>query len=178
MLMPWSTARAASPNWSVGFVVDVRGRGPVVALGTDLVVGRPRREQAGSASAMSETSTELGMALGVATLGSVGTAVYRGLSRSPGTCPPRPPTPRETLWPGRPPRSRTSRRRSPTRCWPGREAFTSGLNVIGGMSTLLALGLAVAVVVGIRNRGADQEPDSTGTQEQAAAETQVAERSA
>jgi DHA2 family multidrug resistance protein-like MFS transporter len=35
-------------------------------------------ERAGAASAISETSSELGGALGIAILGSIGTAVYRG----------------------------------------------------------------------------------------------------
>jgi DHA2 family multidrug resistance protein-like MFS transporter len=47
-------------------------------LGTDLIVGAAPPERAGSASAVSETGTELGTALGIAILGSIGTAVYRG----------------------------------------------------------------------------------------------------
>ena len=37
----------------------------------------PRSERAGAASAISETSAELGGALGIAIFGSIGTAVYR-----------------------------------------------------------------------------------------------------
>lgn len=48
-----------------------------VTIGTDLVVGTAPPERAGAASAISETGAELGGALGVAVLGSVGTAVYR-----------------------------------------------------------------------------------------------------
>ncbi|NGN70151.1 MFS transporter, partial [Streptomyces sp. A7024] len=62
---------AASVLLEVGF-------GPVIALGTDLVVGSAPAEKSGSASAISETGTELGVALGVAVLGSVGAVVYRG----------------------------------------------------------------------------------------------------
>jgi DHA2 family multidrug resistance protein-like MFS transporter len=53
------------------------GVGPVGALGTDIVVAAAPVERAGAASALSETATELGGALGIAVLGSVGTAVYR-----------------------------------------------------------------------------------------------------
>lgn len=163
----------------VGFAITYAGGGPVVALGTDLVVGSAPPQQAGSASAMSETSTELGMALGVATLGSVGTAVYRGLLEVPGDVPAQAAdAARDTLAGAAAAVEDLPSEIADALLTPAREAFTSGLNAIGGVSTLLALGLAVAVVVGIRNRGADQEPDSTGTQEQAAAETQVAERSA
>lgn len=51
---------------------------PVVTLATELVVGSAPPERAGTASGISETSAELGASLGVALLGSIGTAVYRG----------------------------------------------------------------------------------------------------
>jgi DHA2 family multidrug resistance protein-like MFS transporter len=53
------------------------GVGPVGVLGTDLVVATAPAERAGAASALSETATELGGALGIAVLGAIGTAVYR-----------------------------------------------------------------------------------------------------
>src|SRR5256886_4299310 len=52
---------------------------PVVILATDLIVGSAPVERAGAASAISETSSELGGALGIAVLGSIGVAVYRGM---------------------------------------------------------------------------------------------------
>ncbi len=61
----------------VGFGLVYLGLGAIAALGTDLVVGAAPAEKAGSASAMSETVQELGLALGVAILGSLATAVYR-----------------------------------------------------------------------------------------------------
>jgi MFS transporter, DHA2 family, multidrug resistance protein len=62
---------AASVIYSIGI-------SPVVILATDLVVGSAPIERAGAASAISETSSEFGGALGIAILGSIGTAVYRG----------------------------------------------------------------------------------------------------
>ena len=53
------------------------GLAPVITLATELIVGSAPPEQAGAATGMSETSGELGGALGIAILGSVGTAVYR-----------------------------------------------------------------------------------------------------
>jgi len=50
----------------------------VFILTTDLVVGSAPPERAGAASAISETAVELGGALGIALLGSIGTVVYRG----------------------------------------------------------------------------------------------------
>jgi DHA2 family multidrug resistance protein-like MFS transporter len=53
------------------------GCGPIGALGTDILVAAAPPERAGAASAISETATELGGALGIALLGSLGTAIYR-----------------------------------------------------------------------------------------------------
>ena len=61
-----------------GFVVYSLGLAPVFTLATDLIVGSAPPEQAGAASAISETGSELGGALGIAILGSIGMAVYRG----------------------------------------------------------------------------------------------------
>jgi DHA2 family multidrug resistance protein-like MFS transporter len=53
------------------------GLAPVITLTTDVIVGSAPPERAGAASAISETGAELGGALGIAILGSIGTAVYR-----------------------------------------------------------------------------------------------------
>jgi DHA2 family multidrug resistance protein-like MFS transporter len=62
---------------AVGLAVSSFGLAPVFTLATDLVVGSAPPERAGSASAISETTAELGGALGIAILGSIGTAIYR-----------------------------------------------------------------------------------------------------
>jgi DHA2 family multidrug resistance protein-like MFS transporter len=61
----------------VGYAVWQLGCGPMVALGTDLVVGSVPPERAGGAAALSETSSELGFAIGITVVGSVVAAVYR-----------------------------------------------------------------------------------------------------
>ena len=61
----------------VGSIIYSVGISPVVILATDLIVGSAPVERAGAASAISETSSELGGALGIAIFGSIGTAVYR-----------------------------------------------------------------------------------------------------
>lgn len=50
---------------------------PMMILGTDLVIGSAPPTKTGAASATSETATELGMALGIAIIGSIGAAIYR-----------------------------------------------------------------------------------------------------
>ena len=58
-------------------VISSLGLAPVFTLATDLVVGSAPPERAGVASAISETSSEFGGALGIAILGSIGAAIYR-----------------------------------------------------------------------------------------------------
>src|SRR5699024_5586600 len=53
------------------------GIAPMMTLATDVVVGSAPPNRSGAASALSETAAELGAALGIAVLGSIGTALYR-----------------------------------------------------------------------------------------------------
>lgn len=60
-----------------GFAFVYLALGVIAALGTDIVVGAAPAEKSGSAAALSETVQELGIAAGVALLGSLTTAIYR-----------------------------------------------------------------------------------------------------
>ncbi|MFE9202427.1 MFS transporter [Micromonospora sp. NPDC007230] len=61
-----------------GYAVAFAGTSPMGVLSTQLVVGSAPPEKAGSASALSETNGEFGIAFGVAILGSLSAAVYQG----------------------------------------------------------------------------------------------------
>lgn len=61
----------------VGLALVFAGLMPVLARGVDTVTGSAPPERAGAASALSETTQELGGALGIAVLGSIATATYR-----------------------------------------------------------------------------------------------------
>jgi MFS transporter, DHA2 family, multidrug resistance protein len=64
-------------------VVISLGLAPVFGLTTELIVGAAPPERSGAASGISETAAELGSALGLALLGSIGVAIYRvGVSDS------------------------------------------------------------------------------------------------
>jgi MFS transporter, DHA2 family, multidrug resistance protein len=65
------------PVLVAGFVVFSLGLSPVFTLANDLIISAAPPERAGAAAGLSETGSELGGALGIAILGSIGTAVYR-----------------------------------------------------------------------------------------------------
>jgi DHA2 family multidrug resistance protein-like MFS transporter len=66
---PWVIALATS--------IMFAGIAATMTLTTDMIVSAAPHRRAGAASAISETASELGLALGIAVLGSVGAATYR-----------------------------------------------------------------------------------------------------
>ncbi|MGI5117932.1 MFS transporter [Marinactinospora thermotolerans] len=65
------------------FLVGV-GMGLAFAVANDVILSSVPKDQAGAASAVSETAYELGMALGIAVLGSIITGVYQRFEVPPG----------------------------------------------------------------------------------------------
>jgi MFS transporter, DHA2 family, multidrug resistance protein len=63
---------------ATAYAVFSLGLAPVFTLASDLIVSTAPPERAGAAAGISEMSTELGGALGIALLGSLVTFVYRG----------------------------------------------------------------------------------------------------
>ena len=63
----------------LGFMLYCAGLAPAGLVATDLILSSVPAEKAGAASGISETSMELGAALGVAGLGSIVTAIYRAV---------------------------------------------------------------------------------------------------
>jgi DHA2 family multidrug resistance protein-like MFS transporter len=78
-LLMLAGAEAAPGYWLLCVAVAVCGLGAGLSttLATDAVVGAVPKERAGAASSISETAYELGVALGIAILGSLQTALYR-----------------------------------------------------------------------------------------------------
>jgi DHA2 family multidrug resistance protein-like MFS transporter len=73
---------ALAQGASLGLVVSASvvfslALAPVFTLANDLILGAAPPERTGAASSISETGSELGGALGIAVLGSIGTALYR-----------------------------------------------------------------------------------------------------
>ncbi|QDZ03113.1 MFS transporter [Nitratireductor mangrovi] len=63
---------------AIAYCILSLGLAPVFTLTTDIIISAAPPERAGSAAALAETSSELGGALGIAVLGSIITAAYRG----------------------------------------------------------------------------------------------------
>jgi len=133
----------------IGFGLVYLGLGAIAALGTDLVVGAAPPSKAGSAAAMSETVQELGLAVGVAVLGSLAAGVYRDRMSAavpydlPGGM---------TEQVGESLAGAVSVTPLPaTLLTQAKEAFTSGLNVAATVAGAAILGLAVLAATVLRH---------------------------
>jgi DHA2 family multidrug resistance protein-like MFS transporter len=140
-----------------GFAISNFGAGPMVTLGTDLVVGSAPVEKAGSAAAMNQTSGEFGFALGIAALGSLGTVVYRGKVTIPAGVPAG--TARDTLAGATTVAGRLPARLGAQLLDSARAAFVSGMHVAATVSAVLLIVVAVVVATLLRHvRPAGGEP--------------------
>ncbi|AQU81621.1 MULTISPECIES: MFS transporter [unclassified Halomonas] len=140
----------------IGFSLVYLGLGTIAALGTDLVVGAAPREKAGSASAMSEMVQELGVALGVALLGSLATLLYRvqianvipdgvSLEISGALA--------ESLW-----ATMVIAERIPSEVLEqAQSAFTQGMNMAATVSGVIILALALTSAIALRHVKSTEE---------------------
>jgi DHA2 family multidrug resistance protein-like MFS transporter len=130
----------------IGFALMFLGAGPLVTLGTNLVISSAPMEKMGSAAAINETSGQLGFALGIAILGSVGLAVYRSQLHLPAGVPSSvAQSARESL------AGAVSSAGNHAVLDPARAAFTSGLNVVALISAVVLAGVAVLAAVLLRH---------------------------
>jgi len=147
------------------------GLAPVFTATTDLIVSSAPPERAGAASGISETSTELGGALGIAILGSIGVAIYRnGLARTlpagiPGHAAA---AARDTLGGAVGVAHQLPAEAGAALLAAARQAFTTGLHVTVGISAAVAAGIAVLAAVllrGVRptSQAATAEQPATAT---------------
>ncbi|MGV9630951.1 MFS transporter [Streptomyces sp. NPDC003487] len=137
--------------WLVLAACGVLASGIVMVISqmTDLALGTAPVERAGSASSLLETGAEFGGALGMAVLGSIGTAIYR--HDMPASAPD---AARETLG-----GALAVAGKVPGLATVAREAFTSGMQgaAIAGAALLAGAAVAAAVTLrGVRVREAEQ----------------------
>ena len=129
---------------ATGFAIVFLGAGPLVTLGTGLVIGSAPREKAGSAAAVNETSGQLGFALGIAVLGSIGTIVYRDRLTIPDGVPAHAAeAARESLAGAAAAAGSLPEDAAAALLGPAREAFTGGLNTVAGLCAVLLAGVAL-----------------------------------
>jgi DHA2 family multidrug resistance protein-like MFS transporter len=146
-----------------GSVAFSLGSAPMTTLATDLMVGTAPPDRAGAASGISETSSEFGGALGIAILGVIGTAVYRGqmtdavLAAVPSEAAT---AARDSLGGAVTAAGQLPEQLGGTLLDTAREAFTQGLRLSFAISAAVAVGIAVLVAALLRHVEAEPQPTS------------------
>jgi DHA2 family multidrug resistance protein-like MFS transporter len=149
----------------VGAGVYASGLVMVMTVGGELIMGAVPPERAGSAAAIVETGTEFGGALGMAVLGSIGTAIYRSdlAANAPHGLPEGAlSAARDTLGGAVTVSGRVPGDVGSALLTAARDAFTHGMNVaaIGAAALMLASAvLSVAFLRGLRVESV-QSPDN------------------
>jgi MFS transporter, DHA2 family, multidrug resistance protein len=147
----------------IGSVVFSLGLAPATTLATDLIVGTAPPERAGAASALSETGAEFGGALGIAVLGSVGAAVYRGVMADavPAGVPREAAeAARDTLGGAVAVAEGLPDPLGAALLLTAREAFAQAVELTAAMSAVILVALAVVAAVVLRRVGAGAAPES------------------
>ena len=146
----------------VSGVIFSLGLSPLFTLTNDLIIGSAPPEKAGAASGISETGAELGGALSIAVLGTLGTAVYRNrlTDELPAGVPPeQAEAARETLGGALVVSESLPEALGTQLLDVAQEAFTLGLQVSALVSAVIAAVSAVLAAVLLRNvrMGTEQE---------------------
>ncbi|WP_246147665.1 MFS transporter [Nonomuraea turkmeniaca] len=128
-----------------GLVLASAGIALPMGVGSGVMMTAAPPEKAGSAASLSETSGEFGVAVGVAAMGSLATAVYRG------ELPDRLPVEaaRESIT-----AAVTATRDLPAVLDLARAAFTTGLNTVAAVGAIIFLGLAAVTIAVLRRHDA------------------------
>jgi DHA2 family multidrug resistance protein-like MFS transporter len=137
-------------------------------LTIDLVVSAAPSERAGAASALAETGAELGGALGLAILGSLGIAVYRSqvTTALPASISPEAAEAvKETLGGAVAVAEQLSGSLGPALLHAAQEAFVLGLQLTSGIGAVVMIGLAILTVSMLRHIEVDIEQEAQPTSE-------------
>jgi DHA2 family multidrug resistance protein-like MFS transporter len=143
---------------------------PVFTLTTELIVGSAPPERAGAASGISETGAELGGALGIAILGSLGTSIYRSelANRLPTGIPPEAAeVALDTLGAAAGVVQQLPDQLGLALLDAARVAFVQGLQAAAAISAAVAVGTAIMVVLLLRRVPARSEPENQSESEPA-----------
>jgi DHA2 family multidrug resistance protein-like MFS transporter len=137
---------ASLPILVAASIIISLGFSPVITLATELIVGSAPPEQAGAATGLSETSGELGGALGIAVLGSLGTVVYRSeiaARMPPGVPPEAADAARDTLGGAVAVASELPPDVAAALLAAARVAFVDGIHIVAAITAVVALAAAI-----------------------------------
>jgi MFS transporter, DHA2 family, multidrug resistance protein len=146
-----------------GSVAFSLGSAPMTTLATDLMVGTAPPQRAGAASGVSETSSELGGALGIAILGSLGGAVYRAqvADAVPTGIPAQAAqAARDTLGGALAVAGQLPDQLGAPLLEAARQAFTDGLQVVFAVSAAIAVAIVILVAALLRGVDAGSRPEA------------------
>ncbi|EGX57578.1 major facilitator transporter [Streptomyces zinciresistens K42] len=143
------------------------GVAPTIALGTDMMIESAPPEKAGAVSAISETCHELGLGMGIAILGSVGTAAYR--AEVAGTLPAGLPAGvssrvQDTIGAAVYEAGRLPGETGTAVLGAARAAFTQSLFLVSVICTVIALAVVVALAVLLRPARERGGKETTGAE--------------
>ena len=163
-----STLSSGTPPIVAALVIAIFqiGVAPLVTLGNNLIIGSAPPQAAGQASGTSQTLNELGGALGIAVLGSLGTALYRGQidhAATPGIASTDAHAFHDTLAGA----ASVAAHLPPSVFHAAQTAFTHGMTVVALVTAGLMLAVAGLLAVTLREAGAKTAPDQA---QEAAAE--------
>lgn len=133
------------PRLGVALFFVGAGLGLAYTAANDLILDSVPPEKAGAAAAISETAYELGMALGIAMLGSIIAAVYRELTIPPGIHDDVAAYARETLGAAHNAAGALPAKNAHALLTSAQSAFTEGLAVAAGAGSILLLTSSAAV---------------------------------
>ncbi|TKG72547.1 MFS transporter [Prauserella endophytica] len=151
----------------LGLSVAGFGMGPQGVLCTEMVVGSVPPRKAGAASAMSETSAEFGIAMGIAVFGSVGTAVYRHDVTVPDQLPAGAATDAaESLAGAVNTAAGLDHQVAGTLLASAREAFTSGLHTVAVIGAAVVVVFAVVGMSALRKSGTAPAEPAPGVEDE------------
>jgi len=151
-----------------GSIIISLGLAPVLSLTTELIVGSAPPERAGAASGISETGAELGGALGISVLGSIGVALYRGhlVDGLPAGVPADAAVAaRDTLGGAVAVAGQLPGQLGAAVLDVARTGFVEGMQVAATISAVLAIGVAILAVVLLRNVGSGAEREAAANAE-------------
>jgi len=135
----------AYPQLALTLFVVGAGLGLAYTVANDVILASVAPQRAGAAAAISETAYELGMALGIAVLGSIVACVYRGLAIPPGIDDAAAGQARETLGGAHQVAATLPGPEAHDLLTASASAFTDGLAVAAGVGSVLLLVSAAAV---------------------------------